>query len=46
MDNSQVNTARAMANGLNPNAGFNMSNQFGGGLSSAAQSSVNVTAFP
>jgi hypothetical protein len=46
MDNSQIDTARAIANGLNPNVGMNMANQFGGGLSSAAQSSVNVTAFP
>lgn len=46
MDNSQVDTARAIANGLNPNAGLNMANQLGGGYSNAAQSSVNVTAFP
>ena len=46
MDNSQINTAHAIANGLNPNIGMNMANQYGGGLSSAAQSSVNVTAFP
>jgi len=46
MDNTQVNTARAIANGVNPNIGMNMGTQYGGGLSSAAQSSVTVTAFP